>query len=119
MKYNMATIKRTKDKDLKDEMYRRYFAKDFKKQRPKKPIKSLQDDWHYISSDEYGESWAEIGFFEAEDMTDDEIQEWVDGMRERVTSPYDCSGQTFTQLITWHRNPCGWISVVHWKAIDC
>lgn len=118
MKYNMATIKRTKDKDLKDEMYMRYFKKKFKKQKPKKPVKSMQDDWHYICTDRYGESWAEIGFFEAEGMTDEEIQEYVDGMRIEIYSPYDCTGKEFTQLLLWHRNPCGWISVVHYKSID-
>ena len=120
MKYNMATIKRTSNEDLKNEMYKRYFMKGFKKQTPKKPVKSMQEDWHYVTTDKkYGETWAEIGFFEAEGMTDEEIQEYVDEMKMYVTSPYDCSGQVFTWLISWHRNPCGWISVVHRKAIDC
>ena len=118
MKYNMATIKRTKDKDLKDEMYERYFLKYMRKQKPRKPTKSLQDDWHLIG-DESGDHWTEFGFFEVGDMTDEEIEEHVEGMRERVSSPYDCSGQVFTLWIEWHRNPCGWVSVIHRKGIDC
>lgn len=119
MKYNMATIKRTKDKELKDEMYMRYFAKNFKKQKPKKPIKSLQDDWRGYQKEGDYEAWTEYGFFEAEGMTDEEIDEAVEEMKIRPAFPaWDCSGLTFTLWITWHRNPCGWISVIHRKAVD-
>lgn len=117
MKYNMATIKRTKDKDLKDEMYHRYFAKGFKKQKPNKPIKSLQDDWHVIY-DEDGEGWTEYGFFSAEGLTDEEINEYVEGMRAEIRSPYDCTGKAFTMWIDWHRNPDTSISVIHRLGLD-
>lgn len=118
MKYNLATIKRIDNKELREEMISRYLVKKSKKFRPFTDIPSLQDDWHRIYN-EQGDSWQEFGFFEPGDMTDEEIDEWVEGMREYVHSPYDCSGEVFTLWLHWYRNPCGWISVIHGKGIDC
>lgn len=117
MKYNCASIKRMKDGLAKNDAMIRYIEKRCHKTKPK-TIKSLQDDTHLHYSDRLGESWFEYGFFEAKDWTDEEIQEFVDDMEIHINSPYDCTGMVFTQWITWHRNPCGLVSVIHKKGLD-
>lgn len=117
MKYNIASIKRMKDDQMKSTALIRYIEKRCHKLKPK-IIKSLQEEERLCYSDRLGESWLEYGFFEAEDWTDEEIQEYVDDMEIHVYSPYDCTGQPFTQWITWHRNPCGLISIIHKKSLD-
>ena len=99
-------------------MIDRWLTKKSNNKRMPRPIKSLQDDWHIRCDDEDGTNWTEYGFFEAEGLTDEEIQEYVDGMREEIHSLYDCTGREFTLWIEWHRNPCGWISVIHRKGLD-
>lgn len=99
-------------------MFNRYINRKVYRKKQAAPVKSLQDDWHRIY-DEDGEGWKEFGFFEADGMTDAEIQEYVDGMRIDPNFPaWDCSGLAFTAWIDWHRNPNGWISVVHRVSID-
>ena len=117
MKYNIASIRRMKDNQLKTDATIRLIEKKLHKQKPKR-IKSLQEDTRLYYSEKDYESWLEYGFFEAGDMTDEEIQEYVDEMEIHIYSPYDCTGKVFTQWITWHRNPCGLISVIHKKSID-
>ena len=118
MKYNFKSIKRMKDTDLRDEAWTRYFLKGHYKTKPVKVSPSLQDDWHY-AYDEDGEGWTEFGFFEANEMTDEEIDEAVEEMKIRPAFPaWDCSGLVFTSWITWYKNPCGWVSVIHRKSID-
>lgn len=117
MKYNCASIKRMKDGPLKSEAILQYLEKRFHKTKPK-VIKSLQEDTRLHCSDELGTDWIEYGFFEAKDWTDEEIQEFVDDMEIHINSPYDCTGMVFTQWITWHRNPCGLVSVIHKKGLD-
>jgi len=117
MKYNIASIKRMKDEQLKFDAMTRYIEKRCHKTKPK-VIKSLQEDTRLYCSDRLGTDWIEYGFFEADGMSDEEIQEYVDEMEIHIYSPYDCTGKVFTQWITWHRNPCGWISVIHKKGLD-
>ena len=99
-------------------MFNRYINRKVYRKKQAVPVKSLQDDWHRIY-DEDGEGWKEFGFFEADGMTDEEIQEYVDDMRIDPNFPaWDCSGLAVTAWIDWHRNPNGWISVVHRVSID-
>lgn len=85
-----------------------------------------------------GESWRVYGYIMPSDilyhvdrgerhgiwqdylnLTDDEVQEFVDEcMTVRIYADYDCTGQSFTRWIDWHRNPCGLISYVHAMALD-
>ena len=118
MKYNYASIKRTRDNDLKSELLSRYIEKRIHKTKPLNSIASIQDDWHRVYYHD-GDSWTEFALFEGDDCTDEEISEYVNSMRIRINSPYDCTGKVFTEWINWHRNPNGWISVIHHKAIDC
>lgn len=117
MKYNCASIKRMKDNQQKLDATIRYIEKRCHKMKPK-TIKSLQEDTRLYCSDRLGEYWIEYGFFEGNGMTDEEIQEYVDDMEIHVYSPYDCTGKEITIWITWHRNPCGLISVIHKKGLD-
>lgn len=121
MKYNIKAIKRYINKHGQDDTALALLEKNVNKKVYNKkvgvPPKSLQDDWHVLY-DEDGEGWKEYGFFEAEDMTDEEINEYVEAMRVEIHSPYDCTGKAFTMWIDWHRNPCGWISVVHRLCLD-
>lgn len=33
-------------------------------------------------------------------------------------SPYDCTGKAFTQFISFHKNPCGLVSIIHHVGYD-
>jgi len=33
-------------------------------------------------------------------------------------SPYDCTGKAFTEYISFHKNPCGLVSIIHHVGID-
>ena len=90
--------------------------------------------------DDDGESWRVYGYIMPSDilyyfatsgrkqsevwedymsLTDDDIREFVDEcMTVRIYADYDCTGQSFTRWIDWHRNPCGLISYVHAMALD-
>ena len=85
-------------------------------------MKSLQDDWHHVSRPNEIDGWFEYGLFEDQpELSLDELRKLAYrefGIQYRPTY-YDCTGQTFTQYITVHRNPCGWVSIVHHLAIDC
>lgn len=121
MKYNYKSIKRMKDKDLRDEALTRLCLKRSKKKKPAKPLLSIQDETRTIAPREadYDYGCWQVSIFEAEGLSDDEIQEYVDGMRIEPAFPaWDCSGLAFTSYISWHRNPCGWISVVHRIGVD-
>jgi len=107
-----------------EEAFERYILKKEYKvthsRKPSRPIPSLSngDARIHCDPDDY-ESWVEYGFIvNSEDWTDEDVMEWVDEEWVRVTSPYDCSYQTFTNGIHWHRNPCGLISYQHYKSID-
>lgn len=115
---------RKRKKFRTEEAFERYILKKTYKathgRKPSTPISSLSngDARIHYDPDDY-ESWVEYGFIvNSEDWTDEDIREWVDEEWMRVTSPYDCSGQTFTYGIHWHRNPCGLISYQHHKSID-
>lgn len=65
----------------------------------------------------------EYGFLPQDCLTDwedDEIDEFFkEYVRiEYIPSPYDCTGQAFTNWIHWHRNPDGVISYVHSIGVD-
>ena len=65
------------------------------------------------------DSYVEYGFLKCKGYSDDEVREILDEViRYQVYSPYDCTGQPFTQWIDWHRNPSGLISYVHHIGID-
>lgn len=83
-----------------------------------KAVRPLTEEARRISESDEWESFTEYGFLSGTGYTDDEIREILDGMRLRVTSPYDCSGQLFTMWITFHRNPSGLISYTHKIGID-
>ena len=70
---------------------------------------------HY--DDVWGDGW-EKRFYPGERWTREEIKqykldEWV-----HVTSPYDCSGQWFTQRIEVFNVPSG-VVVYYFEGIDC
>ncbi len=86
-------------------------------EQPRIRYDNYDDEW-------YGEYWKEYGFFngcwsDGTPKTDEEIREYIDEyLWERIYSPYDCTGQPFTRWINWHRNPCGLVSYIHYKALD-
>lgn len=123
---NLPKEIRRKKKFRTEENFQKYLMKKEYKEchgycKPPKPIPPLWDGTiprHHCDPDDY-ESWVEYGFIvNSEDWTDEDVREWVDEEWVRVTSPYDCSYQTFTNGIHWHRNPCGLISYQHYKSID-
>ena len=63
-----------------------------------------------------------FGFLEFDEwMTDEDIDSWFDEyMRIRIPPNmyWDCTGRAFTNWISWHRNPNGWVSFVHCVAYD-
>lgn len=121
MKYNLRAIKRFYEKEKKDLMEQAFFRNINKKtynQKVGKPLLSLRDKERVYQKEDDYEAWTEYGFFEADKMTDEEIQECINDMWITVNSPYDCTGKEFTMWITWHRNPCGLISVIHRKGLD-
>lgn len=84
---------------------------------PRERVSLLEETRLHYDDEEH---FTEYGFL-PERMNawdDDMIQEEIDDLREDICSPYDCTGQRFTICITWHRNPCGRISVVHTFGID-
>ena len=102
-----------------DPKFRR-LAKLLYKQKPAPEILSLSEEPRIGDYHRDYDAFTEYGFLpeKCNAWSDDAIDEYVDDLRERVTSPYDCSGQRFTHWITWHRNPNGRISVVHRLGID-
>lgn len=104
----------------KEEKAWRKFLKKWEGQRPAKEVLPLMDKErnHY---DEDGEGLTEYGFLPEKysKFTDDEVNEFLNEfMKLEIRSPYDCTGQRFTQWIDWHRNPCGRISYQHRIGID-
>lgn len=97
----------------------RKFIRDIYAQKPTPEPISLMECARYCY-DDTGETYTEFGFLpdHMNSWGDEAIQEYVNDLREYVSSPYDCSGQRFTRWIHWHRNPCGRISVVHRLGID-
>ena len=89
-------------------------------------LPSMRDAWHIIPK-RNGDGWYELGIYECnpddefdlDGYTDEQINEYVRGMRRYIrNSAYDCTGDAFTQYITWHRNASGYISIVHSIGID-
>lgn len=68
--------------------------------------------------------WKEYGYFDGHwsdgtEMTDEEIREYIDEyISVRVYSPYDCTGESFTRFIHWHKNPSGLVSYINYMTID-
>lgn len=66
------------------------------------------------------EGYTEYGFYEDNGETDEEIRDFLN---EEYRIPFhyeawDCTGKPFTCWITFHRNPCGWISFQHVVGYD-
>lgn len=83
---------------------------------------SLQDDWHCISRKDECDGWFEYGLFNDQpELSLEELHKLAYESFGRPYKPtyYDCTGQVFTQYISVHRNPCGFVSVIHRLAIDC
>lgn len=105
---------------LAREKVRRRILKKVYNQKPAAPIPSLMEEMH-VRYDEDGEGWREYGFFEDEpEMTDLELDKyiWDCLAREYQYRDYDCTGQAFTSWISWHRNPNGYVSIVHRICLD-
>lgn len=69
--------------------------------------------------DKDGDSWVDYGFRDFGNMTDNEIDEWLNEHEVHHNySMYDCSGQAVTVVLKWHRNPDNSVSVIHYMAID-
>lgn len=70
------------------------------------------------------DSYYEYGIYELdeeqEQMTDAELGKEIYECF-RIPFQYeawDCTGKPFTEYINWHRNPCGYVSIVHCIGID-
>lgn len=61
----------TRQQELK---YKRILKRAFK-QRPAKPLKSISDDWRRMYKSTDDESYYEVALFEADGLTDEEIEE--------------------------------------------
>lgn len=118
MKYNVQAIKRMKDQSLKQEAIGRLIDKRLHNQRIFRCDGGLRDTIHYICEDEYGESVREFWFEDFGDWTDEELEDYTRDLIVRNPYPWDCSGLMVTYGLTWHRNPSGLISFVHWRVRD-
>lgn len=121
MKYNMATLKRLQKngkQDLLNEAWKRHLLKSINKQRPKKDYGGLRDCTHYLCNDEMGESVWEFWIEDKGNLTDEELQEYIDEMEVHNNTPYDCSGLLCTAWIQFHRNPSGLVSFIHKRNLD-
>lgn len=78
--------------------------------------KSIQEEWRTLYSED-GESWYEYCIIEDCGKTDEEIQDYVDGLERHIYSQYDCTGRPFTRWIHWKRVPAG-IVIVHALGLD-
>ncbi len=106
----------TRQQELK---YKRILKRAFK-QKPAKPLKSISDDWRTMYKPSDDESYYEVALFEADGLTDEEIEENVESFRiHYVWREYSPTGQWLTQRLSWHRNPCGLVSVIPRIGIDC
>ena len=82
--------------------------------------KSLMEEERHVYRDEMGEVVCDIGYLGENDMTDEEVEEFIHDYIELppINSPYDCTGKRFTAWVNWHRNPCGYITYVHCIGLD-
>jgi len=121
MKYNIATIRRYKNKG-QDELFNKALMqrvlKNVNKRTPKIDFGGLSDNPHYLVPDSDYESSYEFWIEEANGRTDEELNEYCDEMEVHNCTPYDCSGLMCTAYITWYRNKSGLISFVHKKNLD-
>ena len=121
MKYNIATIRRYKNKG-QDELFNRALMqrvlKNVNKRTPKIDFGGLRDNSHFLVPDSDYESSYEFWIEEANGRTDEELNEYCDEMEVHNYTPYDCSGLMCTCYISWYRNKSGLISFVHKKNLD-
>lgn len=70
------------------------------------------------------DGYVEYGLYELseeqERMTEQELR---DEIYEAFAIPvwhsqYDCTGRAFTQFISFHKNPCGLVSIIHHVGFD-
>lgn len=120
MKYNAMSIRRYKNKDQKELANRALMQNIIKRANKRRPktIKSLSDEPHYLVPESNYESVYEFWIEEANDRTDEELQEYCDEMEVHNCTPYDCSGLMCTTYITWYRNKSGLVSFIHKKCLD-
>lgn len=104
-------------KDRKQQKLLKHFLRQGFNQGKPREVRSLRTDPR-IRYEGNGEYWTEYGFLIGTDYTDEQVQEIIDEMYERIYSLYDCTGRPFTRWIDWHRNPSGLISYRHYKGLD-
>lgn len=101
---------------------KRFLSKMFNQGAYEKPKPLWEEDRAICDGSRFDSNVYRYGFIDFEEwMTDDDIDIWFDEyMRIRIPSHmgWDCTGQPFTNWISWHRNPNGWISFVHCVAYD-
>ena len=100
----------------------RIFKKLFK-QKPKPEIASLSVAPRCRYMYENDPDMVEYGFLPFEDMTEWEDEEVEEYIREEIrlyarATPYDCTGDLFTWMCNWHRNPNGRISYQNYIGMD-
>ena len=92
--------------------------KKFFKQQPATTMKSLLQEPRKMYKDEALKEYGFLPDFLWQE-SDKEIEKYIyEEMWICICSPYDCTGELFTQWITFHRNPCGAISFVHCMGLD-
>lgn len=86
---------------------------------------SLMEKPRKMADPSNDEGWLEYGIYELDEeqsgMSDDELDReiWDTFKIPFRYEAWDCTGKPFTSGIHWHRNPCGFISVIHHIGIDC
>jgi hypothetical protein len=121
---------------LTEREYRRFLRDEYREHAPERFVRNElahglggESAFQRVRVDADGEGWRAYGFVTDElaehygtgcdSLTDAEIADWLsEFMAVGVRSDYDCSGQSFTQWIHWHRNPNGSVSFVHQMGID-
>ena len=87
---------------------------------PPKKLESLSVQSRIRHESEDDPDYVEYGFAEGDftGWTEEEIQEYLDGFRYEIHSPYDCTGKPFTKYIHGHVNPDGRLSICHHVGAD-
>jgi len=119
MKYNLKSIKRINDRDLRDEAFLRYFLKRKYNLHPLHERGGLMDEPHYLkdccNDDYWTEYWLESGW---ENADDEELFEYRKDLIKRNPYPWDCSGLPITLFLRVKRLKSGLVLFVHYQTID-
>lgn len=117
----IAELKTTCDKKTLHKILKRYVKN--KTRDSKDPYDISLMEQPRVGNASY-DGYTKYGLYE---MTEDQKQMTDEELRDLIYetfaipaqhSPYDCTGKAFTEFISFHKNPCGLLSIVHHIGYD-